>query len=1059
MNKEALFSQVCDRTESPEHAIFLVAIFMSRLVWEYEGENEEKHGEQCVLVGDKVHDDALGEGIAVRIDGAMIIIEFLEEDGERVEKLRTKGHIYALKQRERALQKRTGRRTEGQVGLLAAFFGKDHEAPVGAEEANKRQRHGAFGKAPKATAVTPTATPNTAASPATATPAAPAAARQQLPGIALLGLEYASDSDEGEGGTPAAGALAGAKHRQPIGFRGLSAEKKAEVRNQQYVARKINKQDEWFKSFRAWLAKSNDEKGAHCKVCIVSLTKPKDKLSTTGYGWTGQGEGRLMNPIPSEQKLIDHENSPLHKFNMLNTEKMATGMMDGTLTRRMGSEPVYLTITPEDELYARTIRTVHLIVVRQLSLNDMNSLLELQNANGAIISFDHAQAVGNLREGGLADWLEAGGRVWRAEQRLRAQNPIMQSVFPRGLPFGFLGDGSNDRSLVEQEAIVTRHLGADGKPYNSFFDLSPLDLTTSYDKRSPDALCMLSCYSTSFDQLNQYPGFLHLSDWKKALIGGSFDGASVMLGSLGGTAKLLKDKVETHLTIIHAAAHVEQLALGSAFKEVAYYDEWSGIVQEVYLYYNASGKKRFGLEAVANELHDKLLKIKGTHGIRWAASQAATLTALLADLPSVVVDLEQTAKATVGCEYTLLTPSNSFVGKSFKQRFEAGDGGRARDWKATVKSVKVSDDGVAANDKFVLSYSNKTTMEISKAQLVAFLTDEDASGLVDEYTWQLRSRLINFRFAAFTAFMLDVHNQLGILSKGYQSNTLVIFDISKNLNRTLRALEKLKKEESCGPEESTFWGFVNTDDADCLRTCQLEEGESGRKALKADRIEVIEALSSHLVERFQKVLDDPILEAFSIFDVRKWPADKDVLKDSYIDGIKLLYKTYKIFYAEEETEEMVLEQWEDLKAEINVPTLRTLTFHQLWANMLVQYADEYALVLRLVVISLLIPADTSECERIFSLMNDLKTAERNLMGQQNLKNLMLWHIMGYKTDAEGKKVKMPCCDVPVMAILKEFRSMAFENGGMLGRKAHRAAAVPKYEYEAATSAAASAAEE
>ena len=99
---------------------------------------------------------------------------------------------------------------------------------------------------------------------------------------------------------------------------------------------------------------------------------------------------------------------------------------------------------------------------------------------------------------------------------------------------------------------------------------------------------------------------------------------------------------------------------------------------------------------------------------------------------------------------------------------------------------------------------------------MAFLTDEDASGLVDEYTWQLRSRLINFRFAAFTAFMLDVHNQLGILSKGYQSNTLVIFDISKNLNRTLRALDKLKKEESCGPEESKFWGFVNTDDADCL---------------------------------------------------------------------------------------------------------------------------------------------------------------------------------------------------------------------------------------------------
>ena len=167
------------------------------------------------------------------------------------------------------------------------------------------------------------------------------------------------------------------------------------------------------------------------------------------------------------------------------------------------------------------------------------------------------------------------------------------------------------------------------------------------------------------------------------------------------------------------------------------------------------------------------------------------------------------------------------------------------------------------------------------------------------------------------------------------------------------------------------------------------------------------------------------------------------LKSSYKDGIELLYSTYKIFYTEEETLEMVLDQWEDLKAEINVPTMRTLSFHELWACVLVQFTDEYRLVLRLVVISLLIPADTSECERIFSLMNDVKTSERTSLGQQNVKNLMLWHIMGYKT-VNGKKEKMDCCDVPVMAILKEFREMA---AGVRGRKAHRPQEVPKYEYE------------
>ena len=52
--------------------------------------------------------------------------------------------------------------------------------------------------------------------------------------------------------------------------------------------------------------------------------------------------------------------------------------------------------------------------------------------------------------------------------------------------------------------------------------------------------------------------------------------------------------------------------------------------------------------------------------------------------------------------------------------------------------------------------------------------------------------------------------------------------------------------------------------------------------------------------------------------------------------------------------------------------------------------------------------------------------------------------MGYTTNADGKKEKMPCREVPVMAILKEFRAMA---DGVRGRKPHRPALVPAYEYE------------
>ena len=56
-----------------------------------------------------------------------------------------------------------------------------------------------------------------------------------------------------------------------------------------------------------------------------------------------------------------------------------------------------------------------------------------------------------------------------------------------------------------------------------------------------------------------------------------------------------------------------------------------------------------------------------------------------------------------------------------------------------------------------------------------------------------------------------------------------------------------------------------------------------------------------------------------------------------------------------EPKEKVREQWSDLKNEIgDAPGLLSLKFHELWARMLVQYADEYTLVLRLVVFMLLL---------------------------------------------------------------------------------------------------------
>ena len=98
-----------------------------------------------------------------------------------------------------------------------------------------------------------------------------------------------------------------------------------------------------------------------------------------------------------------------------------TGGEDGSAeAARRGTQRAFANDYVVDDIFgcAHTIRTVHLIAKRQLSLNDMHSLLELQLANDLTISYDHAGAGGNVEDGGLAAWLLSGARVFEFRELL-----------------------------------------------------------------------------------------------------------------------------------------------------------------------------------------------------------------------------------------------------------------------------------------------------------------------------------------------------------------------------------------------------------------------------------------------------------------------------------------------------------------------------------------------------------------------------------------------------------------------------------------------------------------
>ena len=131
-------------------------------------------------------------------------------------------------------------------------------------------------------------------------------------------------------------------------------------------------------------------------------------------------------------------------------------------------------------------------------------------------------------------------------------------------------------------------------------------------------------------------------------------------------------------------------------------------------------------------------------------------------------------------------------------------------------------------------------MEIGKAELVTLLTDEENASLRNDARWDLRRRLTVFRFVAFTAFMLDIHDQLAILSKSFQSNALIVFDIPKNITRTIKALKKLVDTSGPGEHEQALLVELAKDEgANMFRTCAVFEREEGEPAFKKDRICIV----------------------------------------------------------------------------------------------------------------------------------------------------------------------------------------------------------------------------
>ncbi len=91
----------------------------------------------------------------------------------------------------------------------------------------------------------------------------------------------------------------------------------------------------------------------------------------------------------------------------------------------------------------------------------------------------------------------------------------------------------------------------------------------------------------------------------------------------------------------------------------------------------------------------------------------------------------------------------------------------------------------------------------------------------------------------------------------------------------------------------------------------------------------------------------------------------------------------------------MLAQWEQMKQTIaSNPQLSRMEFNVLWPRMPCSmpsrsgFVQQFSLVLRIVGIAVTFTVDTSGCEHLISMMNDLKTKFQERMGHEYLRDLV-----------------------------------------------------------------------
>lgn len=272
----------------------------------------------------------------------------------------------------------------------------------------------------------------------------------------------------------------------------------------------------------------------------------------------------------------------------------------------------------------------------------------------------------------------------------------------------------------------------------------------------------------------------------------------------------------------------------------------------------------------------------------------------------------------------------------------------------------------------------------------------------------LHKYFCNYKVALVIAFMLDIHSELGVLSKQFQKRNLMFSEVQPMIDGTLskldimvtvdgEGLKDLKKEIQKG-EDVTYKGeklkFASTMDSefDNLRKHYIKSLKKNiKQRFRQDDSNIFTDLSkvlepSTVCSTTDNESDEAITHLANFYGCEK---EVVIVKGNLIEGTEEIKTVINPLM----DQEGVMNEWPRLKGMIK-GAYSDLDTEQLCKRLILQHKDVMPNVSILASIALCMQLTSVECERSFSIQNKLKSKFRASLKAEKLDCLMKINMVG-----------------------------------------------------------------